>query len=261
MANVGINAAVILLFLPLVFSNVADASGFRSKGGPPTAFDVLKYGAKPNGRDDCSEAFVQAWNAACHHPGGNARLVVPPGKYKLLPVVFQGPCTSEQIVVQVQGIVTGSDDVSDYSENQWILFENINGLVLSGGGTFDGSGKKTWKYNDCRSNPSCQLLAAGLKFSNVAKGIVRQVNSINPQGFHVSLDRCNDFEIDNMHLTAPKTSPNTDGIHISTSNNIRISGSTIATGGNCISVDQGSTNVPVPKVACGPRLLTTFTKI
>ncbi|KAI3852054.1 hypothetical protein MKW98_020053 [Papaver atlanticum] len=206
-------------------------------------------------------AFVQAWNAACHHPGGNAKLVVPPGNYKLLPVVFQGPCTSEQIVVEVQGIVAGSDDVSDYSESQWVLFENINGLLVTGGGTFDGSGRKTWKFNDCSSNPDCQPLAAGLKFMNVTKGIVKQVNSLNPQGYHMALERCNDIEIDGMHLDAPKTSPNTDGIHISASNNVRVSESTIATGGNCISVDQGSTNVPVPKVTCGPKLLTTFTQM
>ncbi|KAI3897821.1 hypothetical protein MKX03_013727 [Papaver bracteatum] len=261
MANVGMNAAVILFFLPLVFSNVADAASLRINGGIPTVFDVLKYGAVPNGRDDCSQAFVQAWNAACHHPGGNAKLVVPPGNYKLLPAVFQGPCTSEQIVVEVQGIVTGSDQVSDYEESQWVLFENINGLLLTGGGTFDGSGRKTWKFNDCASNPDCQPLAAGLKFMNVTKGIVKQVNSLNPQGYHMALERCDDIEIDGMHLTAPKTSPNTDGIHISASNNVRVSESTIATGGNCISVDQGSTNVPVPKVACGPKIVTTFTQM
>ncbi|RZC64759.1 hypothetical protein C5167_008457 [Papaver somniferum] len=254
MANVRINAAVILLFLPLVFSNVADALGFGSNPGgpPPTVFNVLKYGAVPNGHDDCAEAFVQAWQAACHHPGGNARLLVPAGHYKLLPVVFQGPCTTSPIVVQVQGIVTGSDQVSDYEENQWILFENINGLVLTGGGTFDGSGDKTWKYNDCHVNPDCQLLAVGLKFSHVTKGVVRQLNSLNPQGFHMSLYKCDDFKIHSMHITAPMTSPNTDGIHVSTSNNIRISRSTIATGDDCVSVGQGSTNVSVSKVTCGP---------
>ncbi|KAI3950799.1 hypothetical protein MKW92_020575 [Papaver armeniacum] len=231
MANVRINAAVILLFLPLVFSNVADAFGFGNKGGPPPAvFNVLKYGAVPNGHDDCAEAFVQAWNAACHHPGGNARLVVPPGHYKLLPVVFQGPCTSAPIIVQVQGIVTGSDQVR----------------------TFDGSGDKTWKYNDCHVNPDCQLLAVGLKFSHVTKGTVRQINSLNPQGFHMSLYKCDDFKIHSMHITAPMTSPNTDGIHVSTSNNVRISRSIIATGDDCVSVGQGSTNVSVSKVTCGP---------
>ncbi|MCL7039892.1 hypothetical protein MKW94_001368 [Papaver nudicaule] len=253
MANVRINTLVILVFLPLVFSNLADASGFIRKAGPlPAVFNVLKFGAVPNGREDCSEAFVQAWNAACHHPGGNAMLVVPPGNYMLLPAVFQGPCTGE-VVVQVQGKVTGSDDVSEYSENQWILFENINGLVLTGGGIFNGNGADTWQYNDCATNPSCQPLAAGLRFSNVNKGTIGPLTSLNPQGYHMSLDRCHDFQINGVHINAAKTSPYTDGVHISGSTNVGISGSIIATGGNCISAGEGSTGVSVTKVTCGTR--------
>jgi galacturan 1,4-alpha-galacturonidase len=35
-----------------------------------------------------------------------------------------------------------------YEEDFWILFENINGLLVSGTGTVDGQGNAVWKYND-----------------------------------------------------------------------------------------------------------------
>ena len=55
-----------------------------------------------------------------------------------------------------------------------------------------------------------------------------------------------------LHLIAPDDSPNTDGIHLSRSTNVRIIKSTIATGDDCISVGRGSMNVVINQIKCGP---------
>jgi galacturan 1,4-alpha-galacturonidase len=34
-----------------------------------------------------------------------------------------------------------------YEEDFWILFENINGFLVTGTGTVDGQGNAVWKYN------------------------------------------------------------------------------------------------------------------
>ena len=54
-----------------------------------------------------------------------------------------------------------------------------------------------------------------------------------------------------MNISAPDTSPNTDGIHISHSNNIKIARVHIGTGDDCIGMIQGSTNVAINNVVCG----------
>ena len=242
--------AVILWFLPLLLSNVVEAVGI---GGPhPTVFNVLSYGAKPDGKTDSTEGFMKAWVAACHFKGGNARLLVPPGNFLIGPVIFQGPCTSQMFVVQVQGTIKASTDISEYDEDHWFLFENINGLTVTGGGTFDGQGATSWEFNDCHTNPDCSLLPILIKFMHVTRGIIRQVNTVNPAGFHIVVNNCDDFKAHSLHITAPKTSPNTDGIHVSASNNVRISRSTIGTGDDCVSIGQGATNVSVSKITCGP---------
>ena len=103
---------------------------------------------------------MKTWVAACRTSTAPAKVVIPQGTFLVGPVVFQGPCkSSEPIIVEVQGTVKGTTDVSDYSEPQWISFEYVNGLLLTGNGVFDGQGPKVWHYNDCKTNPNCQHLA------------------------------------------------------------------------------------------------------
>ena len=104
---------------------------------------------------------MKTWVAACKNSGAAAKILIPKGSFLVGPVVFQGPCkSSEPIIIEVQGTVKATTDVSDYSSPEWFSFENIDGLVITGSGTFDGQGPKVWKYNDCRTNPDCQHLAA-----------------------------------------------------------------------------------------------------
>lgn len=53
-------------------------------------------------------------------------------------------------------------------------------------------------------------------------------------------------------IKAPGDSPNTDGIHMGNSKNIRIINSKIGTGDDCISLSGGSGNINVTGVQCGP---------
>lgn len=105
----------------------------------------------------CMQAFIQAWNAACKNRTGPSKVVIPPGKYIAGEVVFQGPCTSGTVTVEVHGTITAVPDPSTYPNGDWFTFELVNGLVLKGG-IFDAQGQAVWKYNDCKANPSCQHL-------------------------------------------------------------------------------------------------------
>ena len=227
---------------------------------------------------------MKTWIAACHHKG-RARVVIPEGVFKLGPVTFAGPCTGiSPIVVQVSGTLKADTDISLYESPEWFSFEDINGIVLTGSGNFDGQGAVAWEYNDCKSNSDCVQLPAvsfflfvfhhlhlplekltrnlkimgfvyfvqSIKFAKVLNGVIKGITSTNSQGFHMSITQCQNIRVRHIRISAPDESPNTDGIHISNSNNVKIAKSVIGTGDDCIGMIKGSTNIAIHKVTCGP---------
>lgn len=58
--------------------------------------------------------------------------------------------------------------------------------------------------------------------------------------------------MENININAPGNSLNTDGIHIAKLNGLNITNSKIGTGDDCISFGEGSRNIRIEGVSCGP---------
>lgn len=91
-----------------------------------------------------------------------------------------------------------------------------------------------------------------LKLVSVKNVDIQDIHSVNSKKFHLNLNGCQNVTINNVHITAPGKSPNTDGIHIGVSDNVMISNADIATGDDCISMGDGATNINITGVTCGP---------
>lgn len=98
---------------------------------------------------------MDAWRAACQSKV-QARLLVPQGRFLVSTMFFSGPClTPGPITVQVVGTVVATTDISEYVNGEWLMFQDINGIKLIGGGTFDGQGKAAWSENqNCETDPT-----------------------------------------------------------------------------------------------------------
>lgn len=217
--------------------------------------NVMSFGAKPDGKFDCTQAFMDAWRATCKS-NVQARLLVPQGRFVVSTMFFAGPCsTPNPVTIQVVGTVVATTDISEYENGEWLMFEELNGLKLIGGGTFDGAGKSSWAHTEnCKTDPSdtCVRNPSSLYFNKVSNGILHNIKSVDPKGFHIFITNSDNIRAESLRLTAPATSPNTDGIHISSSFNVKLSENNIETGDDCVSMIKGVKNVTVHKLHCGP---------
>ncbi|KAA8524152.1 hypothetical protein F0562_010417 [Nyssa sinensis] len=166
-------------------------------------------------------------------------------------VVFQGPCKGP-IAFLIKGVLKAPTDPALFLTDHWISFQFIDQLVVKGGGSLDGQGSSAWPYNDCFKNPHCKPLPVTMRFDFITNSRVHHLKSFNSKNSHFNLFACNNMNMSNIRITAPAHSPNTDGIHIGTSTNIKISRSLIGTGDDCISMVAGSQNIDITDVSCGP---------
>ncbi|GMP84414.1 hypothetical protein CsSME_00037954 [Camellia sinensis var. sinensis] len=138
----------------------------------------------------------------------------------------------------------------DINSHTWLVFSNVDGLIVSGTGQIDGTGKSWW--DSCPTGTDCKTRPAALTFNrcnNLQLSGLRHVDSANN---HISITNYAVVTISNIHITAPETSPNTDGIDISNSNRIVIHDSYIGTGDDCIAMINGCKYINITGVNCGP---------
>ncbi|RZC65813.1 hypothetical protein C5167_009504 [Papaver somniferum] len=212
-------------------------------------FNVVDYGAVGDGVKDSTQAFIDTWKLACASKA-TPSYIVPKGSFRVGQVTFEGPCKGFMNFA-IQGNIRAESDPSKFNEN-WIVFEKIKGMQLSGGGTFDGQGSVAWKKDLCKQEGKCNTLPPNARFDFIEDALITDITSLNSKQFHINILSCKNITFSSVTIKAPGDSPNTDGIHMGSSNGVNITNSVIATGDDCVSIGPGSQNVYVVGVTCGP---------
>ncbi|KAL4654069.1 hypothetical protein ACB092_01G351600 [Castanea dentata] len=223
-----------------------------------TLFNVLDYGAKADGKTDDSNAFSAAWKAACSAATQNPTVVVPSSKdFLVYPLTFHGPCKSSNISFQLIGTINAPSSPSVWTgrnAKRWLIFHGVTGLLITGSGTFNGHGSEWWDLS-CAHHPNmgcATVIPMALNIIHCKRSTISDIYTIDSAKFHVVVNQSSDILVQNMHITAPESSPNTDGIHIELSKNVFVNNSVIATGDDCVSIGELSSNITVSYITCGP---------
>ncbi|KAK3118676.1 hypothetical protein QOZ80_9BG0703910 [Eleusine coracana subsp. coracana] len=232
------------------FALVAASVMLLAVAAAAAEYNVVDYGARPGGRaDDSAEAFLAAWAAACNDSSSPV-MRVPAGTFLVSQAYFKGPCRSAAgVVLAVDGVVVAPSAVDS---SAWIMFHYAHGLKIRGG-TLDGNGHAYWA---CKSKTTpgrrCPHGTTTLDISQSRGVSVRRLTLVNSKNAHMAIFDCTDVTLRGVKMLAPRDSPNTDGVHVQLSTDVRILSATIRTGDDCVSLGPGTSDVVIRNIKCGP---------
>ncbi|KAJ4880646.1 Pectin lyase-like superfamily protein [Raphanus sativus] len=150
---------------------------------------------------------------------------------------------------QIDGKIQAPKQVKDWGSKNyenWLSFDKVSHLTITGSGLLDPHGESWWPSVKLDSRPQA------LQFNRCNNLIYNGLTQRNSPKNHISISNCIQATLSNLHLIAPANSPNTDGIDISLSQKVNIFSSTIQTGDDCIAIKNGSSDINITRVDCGP---------
>ncbi|KAJ4900831.1 Pectin lyase-like superfamily protein [Raphanus sativus] len=227
--------------------------------GISVLFVICLLGLSANAKDftvtappgsDITSLLLKTFNEACQFPTKSS-VLIPKGEYRLRSIEMMGPCKAP-IRITLQGTVKADGNVN--GNDYWVAFRRINGFKLNGGGIFDGEGNAAWRANNCHKMAltKCKKLPISIRFDFVTDAKIRGITSLDSKNFHINVLGARNMTMEAVTIIAPDESPNTDGIHIGRSDGVQIINSIIKTGDDCISIGDGTKNLLVEGVTCGP---------
>ncbi|KAJ4830250.1 hypothetical protein Tsubulata_021213 [Turnera subulata] len=118
----------------------------------PISINVIKYGAKPHGKTDSTQAFLNAWIAACGCESPTT-IYVPKGRYLLGSLDLQGKkCKSPKITIKIDGALVAPEDYRILGQcKSWISFEDVTNVSILGG-SLDAKGSSLWACKAAKGN-------------------------------------------------------------------------------------------------------------
>ncbi len=203
-------------FAPLAAIAIATIAASLASANPtlPTipagTFNITSYGAS-TGSSNNATAIQNAINAASAAGGGT--VTIPSGTFLSGPITLK----SKINLNLASGAVLKMLAYGTYPGNTpFIDLSNQNNVKISGSGTIDGQGSAWWTAYNANSSLARPGMLNGNNCTIVQLTGVKLLNAPN---VHVSFHYvCDQITIDHITITAPGTSPNTDGIDLEGTN-------------------------------------------
>jgi polygalacturonase len=230
-----------LALLAFCFVACASSAGAQRPPTPINHCDIAAFGATPDD-NTLDDSAIEAAIAACAPRGGT--VVVPAGVF-----VTGGVELRSNITLHLAGgaVLRGSTRLQDYrrfdpdiaarivdnpddqrlGDRGLLSGVGVENVTIDGTGTIDGSGAAFW--GDTANRPTFSLDLSGCR--NVR---MRDVTFMDPATYHIRMSNCDDVVIDGVTIRAPMLAPNSDGLQIRDSADVRIANCLIETGDDAI---------------------------
>lgn len=233
-------------------------------------FNVRDFGATGNAKDFDTNAIREAI-FACHASGGGT-VVFPSGNYLTAPFQL---LSHTVLQLEPGALIIASSDINDYFISETSMESPRIGLIYArdaedtgivGKGTIDcrgtsfmqmdrpkvgeksaadferrftRQGERYMRFeNGLEDGPVLPLDRPGnlIQFMRCQRVTVRDVTILDGPNWTIHFDDCEDVVVSGINLSNNQLIPNSDGIHLTVSRNVRISDCHITAGDDCIAL-------------------------
>lgn len=190
-----------------------------------------------DGTTDQAKSLQQTIDS-CGATGGGT-LIVPAGRYLISPISL---CSRVNLQLASGATLLASTNAADYTPKlpNLINGDSLTDVSLTGTGTIDGNGAVWWqRFIDSGKTLNRPRLIYLTRSRNVT---IDGLTLINSPSFHLVPSQCQNVTIQNLTITAPSDSPNTDGIDPANCTHVLIQNCTIDNGDDNIAIKGGRSN-------------------
>lgn len=229
-------------------------------------FDVTAYGAVADGTT-VNTGAIQAALDACSQAGGGT-VVVPPGTFLTGSIELKSHTT---LFLENGSTLRFAEDMAEYPliDTYWegmlcpahrplIFADHAESVAITGQGTLDGSGSFWWTRHRSRTLRHPRPRFVGLQHCRHI--LIEQVRFCNSPSWTINPVYCDQVVINQITVTNPANSPNTDGINPDSCRNVHISNCHIDVGDDCITLKSGIEG-RLPRVPCENIVITNCTMV
>ncbi|HEV2328105.1 MAG TPA: glycoside hydrolase family 28 protein [Verrucomicrobiae bacterium] len=218
---------------------------------PASVYNVLDYGAKPDGATLDTAAIQKALDDCGDADGGTVEF--PAGVYLSQPIVLRAKTTFKldsgatllAATNQSDFMKTPGDWLKARSSAEFIPFisgVDLTNIMFTGGGTIDGSGFVWWgEAEKARQRvPGYTLPRPNLLVLQRCKNVtLENITLQNSPKSQFVPDECEGVVVSNVTILAPAHAANTDGIDPSDSRDVLITRCRIDTGDDNVAIKAG----------------------
>jgi len=178
-----------------------------------SAFNIKDFGAVGDDETMNTEAIQEALDSAGIEGG---TVIVPEGTFLSGPLTIYGNTNFHLEKGAVLKMINDIDSypLKDDRYENFISASHVSNVKITGKGTINGQGKVWWdafEAGELTEHRRPQLIYMEGSSNIVISGI----HTVDPPNTHYSLSQCQNVFFNNVTITAPGNSANTDGINIS----------------------------------------------
>jgi polygalacturonase len=212
---------IVLLILTNSFSAKAQVN-------PAQSYKITDFGAVGDAKILNTNAIQKSIDVCANNGGGT--VLIPSGTFLCGEIALKSNVT---LHLDNGAILLGSPDLKDYPIHKMLFWgENLKNFALTGMGTIDGNGKAFFNADwtpKPRPEPWIQIFDS----ENIT---LRDVHFINSPAHVLSFTQCDGINIDGISIINDMLAPNTDGIDVRNTRNVRIANCYIETGDDAICI-------------------------